>query len=298
MSESNGDGVIESVKKTLVERINTPLFGFIFLSWIAFNWDNILFVMLSEASIEKRISAIKLGSEFYFKGLVCPAFSGFILSVAFPYLQLLVSSLQKWALPFIDKNNNKAALRGYASDVALANSKADAAIATELAKAAAEARLAGERNRRASLDYASEQLKVEFDSLKNKIKLANESNDELNSKISNLIEMEKELIRRTEVLSREKSELESSIGGLENVKANVLGFGNNIGYSTQRIMTELEYYSKNLDTDGSLINDVNKMHYTFPVEWRVDKMVDVIKENIRIIDNEINEQNHYLNGSN
>ncbi len=49
----------EAVKKTLIDRINTPLFGFIVISWVMFNWDNILFVMFSQLTIEQRISGLR-----------------------------------------------------------------------------------------------------------------------------------------------------------------------------------------------------------------------------------------------
>lgn len=48
----------ESVKQAISKRLESPLFGFITLSWIATNWDNILILIFSKEPIEKNIYII------------------------------------------------------------------------------------------------------------------------------------------------------------------------------------------------------------------------------------------------
>jgi hypothetical protein len=201
MSDSKEDGLIESVKKTLMDRINTPLFGFIFLSWVVFNWDNILFVMFSEVSIEKRINAVKVSSDFYFRGFLCPITSGFLLSVAFPYLQWSVSFLQRKAQRLLDGNSEKRELAEYAAIKSLATQRAEANNAVALAEAVA-ALTAAEKNKQAA------QTESDAESIREAYKIVQDNVAKATSELSN-IEYTIDTERAREKILRERvSDLE------------------------------------------------------------------------------------------
>ncbi|MEL5557118.1 hypothetical protein [Serratia ureilytica] len=162
MSNLKEDGLIESVKKTLMDRINTPLFGFIFISWVIFNWDNILFVMFSELTIEQRIKAIKLSPDLYSKGLLCPVSSGFLFSVAFPYLQWGVSFLQRKAQKLLDKNSEKRELAEYATIKALAKERAEANNAVAIEEAAAALAAAEKSKQAAQVESEAKKIREDY----------------------------------------------------------------------------------------------------------------------------------------
>ncbi|MFK3696734.1 hypothetical protein [Serratia bockelmannii] len=48
------DGLKESVTLALKERLSNPLWGYILLSWIGFNWQNIAKLFMSKKTVEER----------------------------------------------------------------------------------------------------------------------------------------------------------------------------------------------------------------------------------------------------
>ncbi|XYK68111.1 hypothetical protein ACSJL4_001934 [Serratia nematodiphila] len=273
MSDSSGDGVLESVKKAFTDRINTPLFGFIFISWLVFNWDNILFVMLSEVTIEKRINAIKLDSAFYFKGLICPIFSGYFLSVAFPYLQLSVTWLQKKALPFMDANKDNAREREYNSQINLAKSKAGAEIANELAKAEVDVKLAQERNLKANLDYSSESLKEEFLKYRSEVDALKKEYNELKAEIYELQGRKSEIGYSVENLSMQEKNLNDKIGSSDKLRREAVNLANDIYHYSGIIKKAVESYKK-----------------MSSLEEHSRELIDSVNENLQYIEDRVIEQ--------
>ena len=91
---SSEESITESVKQTLKERVANPLWGYIILSWVGFNWKSIAIMCLSEASVVTRIQQITSTEDFYLKTLCYPVGLGFILATFFPYFSNLVTLLQ------------------------------------------------------------------------------------------------------------------------------------------------------------------------------------------------------------
>ncbi|WP_412465324.1 hypothetical protein [Escherichia coli] len=91
---SSEESITESVKQTLKERVANPLWGYIILSWVGFNWKSIAIMCLSEASVVTRIQQITSTEDFYLKTLCYPVVLGFILATFFPYISNLVTLLQ------------------------------------------------------------------------------------------------------------------------------------------------------------------------------------------------------------
>ncbi|WP_338910056.1 hypothetical protein WDB99_18985 [Serratia marcescens] len=239
MSSAADDGLIESVKKTLMDRINTPLFGFIFLSWIVFNWDNILFVMLSDVSIEKRINAIKISGDFLFKGFLCPVSSGFLLSVAFPYLQWLVSFLQRFAQKLIDDNKKQRESDECAAIIALAQDRANADSAVESEKARTALEIAEKNKAIASVKYETEQMEKEYLELqeniaKGKVDLAKIEDKEVQVNIH--IRMATE---RLEKLKGEEEAMMASFSSFNELKSSVLDMTVKINSAIEKINNDI-----------------------------------------------------------
>ncbi len=91
---SSEESITESVKQALKERVANPLWGYIILSWVGFNWKSIAIMCLSEASVVTRIQQITSTEDFYLKTLCYPVGLGFILATFFPYFSNLVTLLQ------------------------------------------------------------------------------------------------------------------------------------------------------------------------------------------------------------
>lgn len=91
---SSEESITESVKQALKERASNPLWGYIILSWVGFNWKSIAIMCLSEASVVTRIQQITSTEDFYLKTLCYPVGLGFILATFFPYFSNLVTLLQ------------------------------------------------------------------------------------------------------------------------------------------------------------------------------------------------------------
>ncbi|CAI1847606.1 Uncharacterised protein [Serratia fonticola] len=196
------DGLVESVKKTLMDRINTPLFGFIFLSWIVFNWDNILFVLLSEVSIENRINAIKLANDFYFRGFIGPVLSGFILSIAFPYLQWIVSYFQRKSQKLIDDNKKQREIDECSVIKELAKERAEAAAAIEFEKAKNALALANKKMEAEMVENDIDVLTQDYKTTLNNINIAREQLSQLDQSLEQKREIERSTEARVATLEK------------------------------------------------------------------------------------------------
>lgn len=250
------DGLVESVKKTLMDRINTPLFGFIFLSWIVFNWDNILFVLLSEVSIENRINAIKMADDFYWRGFIGPVFSGFSLSIAFPYLQWIVSFCQRKSQKLIDDNKKQREIDECAVIKELAKERAEAAVAIELEKANSALELANKKMETEKVDAKIEHLNEEHQSIQVKIKTA--MGHLKNTEILVDQETKKEAATRQRVESLEARELSSkaSLKALSDsivFKSDILSYSAKIENATIKLGDNIKYID-----DKAKVIEVNK----------------------------------------
>lgn len=217
MSNSKEDGLIESVKKTLMDRINTPLFGFIFISWVIFNWDNILFVMFSELTIEQRIKAIKLSPDLYSRGLLCPVSSGFLFSVLFPYLQWLVSFLQRKAQKLLDKNSEKRELAEYAAIKALAKERAEANNAVAIEEAVAKLAATEKSKQAAQAEFDTEKIREDYRTAQSQVVKSTNDLSEILTNIQNQREKELALMENVSELERKINEAKRELEGLGEV---------------------------------------------------------------------------------
>lgn len=267
MSSTANDGLIESVKKTLMDRINTPLFGFIFLSWIVFNWDNILFVMLSDVSIEKRINAIKMSGDFLFKGFLCPVSSGFLLSVTFPYLQWVVSFLQRFAQKLIDDNKKQRESDECTAIIALAQVRANADSAVESEKARIALEIAEKNKSIAIVKFDMEQMKKQYEELQENIEKGK-------SELAKLEDVQMKVSIRTRVdsenlqtLKEELEGLKKSLGSFKEIRDNVINMTDRINSAIEKINNDITKKKKVADdyreegnysqvTEGGLLLDL------------------------------------------
>ncbi|MBH3289212.1 hypothetical protein I5N29_02055 [Serratia marcescens] len=234
----------DAVKKTLIERINTPLFGFISISWVMFNWDNILFVMFSKLTIEQRINGLRAAELFYFKSFVLPVAVGFILSVIFPYLQILISILQRTAQSINDNINLSRERAACAAIISLAREKAQADGAVKRATAEENKELAIAEDEISKIRFGTHELEVNF----------NELNENITNGKSELAELQAQIQQGELEIKLQESKIENMQKG--HVKYEGLIEALKQYKKEADILGEtISSLKDNLIDDGVLIND-------------------------------------------
>lgn len=148
------DDLKESITQAVKERLASPLWGYIFLSWLGFNWQNIAILFMSDKTVEERISGITCHHWFFAHYLIAPIFLGAVLAAASPYLHQLLAWAHKKAKEKTRQSLKNKIIQKYEDDIDIAEKKVDAETATELAKAKRlkEITRVDEEKKRISLD--------------------------------------------------------------------------------------------------------------------------------------------------
>lgn len=125
---------VEQVKQAFKDRISSPLWGYVFFSWIGFNWQNIAKLFMSKREVEVRIAEITSQEWFFVHYIVFPVVFGAALAAVSPYLQQWLSAAHKRA-----EKNQRADLKQkiidkYDDDIDIAGKKVEANKAQELAE--------------------------------------------------------------------------------------------------------------------------------------------------------------------
>lgn len=102
---------VEQVKKVFKDRISSPLWGYVFFSWLGFNWQNIARLFMSKKEVEQRITDITSQDWFFAHYIVLPVLVGATLAALSPYLQQWLAAAHKKAEENRNKNNLAEELR-------------------------------------------------------------------------------------------------------------------------------------------------------------------------------------------
>lgn len=135
------DNLAESVKQVLEERIKSPLWGFIILAWLWFNWPNLAMLFMSDDPVKVRIDYIRSQEFFYLHFVVVPFFVGGLLAIVTPYAQWLLSKAHKWANDRSRENVFQSKEQDYKDDIELSKLKVQSSMATTVEKARIDAEL-------------------------------------------------------------------------------------------------------------------------------------------------------------
>ncbi|NWA44262.1 hypothetical protein HX889_42045 [Pseudomonas reactans] len=121
-----------SVESAIVKRIDSPLFGFIFISWLTFNWSNLLFLFLSKKTIEERIYTLTHFDRYdYFNYLFLPVVFGVGLAVFYPYAQIWLENKHRKAAKTRSHDEKEKLREAYQNEIELADYRARAKNATD-----------------------------------------------------------------------------------------------------------------------------------------------------------------------
>lgn len=88
---------VEQVKQAFKDRISSPLWGYVFFSWLGFNWQNIAKLFMSKRDVEVRIAEITSQGWFFVHYIVLPVIVGAALAAVSPYLQQWLAAAHKKA---------------------------------------------------------------------------------------------------------------------------------------------------------------------------------------------------------
>ena len=86
---------VEQVKQAFKDRISSPLWGYVFFSWLGFNWQNIAKLFMSKREVEVRIAEITSQEWFFVHYIVLPVIVGAALAAVSPYLQQWLAAAHK-----------------------------------------------------------------------------------------------------------------------------------------------------------------------------------------------------------
>lgn len=88
---------LNNIWETSKERIKTPITGAYSLAFILYNWEPILYLLLSSNNIEGKI--IKINAEYHeLHRIYGPLCIALIYVVGVPYIMTLIESLSKWGV--------------------------------------------------------------------------------------------------------------------------------------------------------------------------------------------------------
>ncbi|HBR2005873.1 TPA: hypothetical protein L9M64_005109 [Klebsiella pneumoniae] len=259
------EGLTDSVKQALEQRLKNPLWGFILLAWMWFNWPNLAMLFMSDAPVKFRIDYILSQEYFYLHYMIAPILSGSILAIISPYAQWLLSQAHKWADDRYSANTFKIKERDFQEAIDLSTLKVKADRAEDLAKAKSDADIQEqiERGRR-------EELKTEeLESIKNAL------SDELENLKTSVSLQQAEI----DSLSKDKARIQDLIVESLFIMENIFSISDSS--SIQKIKKEVEkLYSASEIEISSILNAINAKRELTPQQTMIffDKLDEKLKK--------------------
>ncbi|MFA3779927.1 hypothetical protein [Yersinia sp. 1652 StPb PI] len=174
-----------AMRATAVERIKSPVIGALCFSWLIFNWDNILVMLFSAATIEDKIVMIKDNSTML-TAMIFPIISTVLITILLPIISAKVISIQN--------KPTMASMEGYAdrNDATLDRKK-----------------ITEQKRARADIAYEREITggQEEIQKMKEDIEISKEKTGEITKEKNELIAEKKALISEKKSLIVERDEL-------------------------------------------------------------------------------------------
>ena len=196
------DSVKDSISQALKERFTSPLWGYIILSWLGFNWQNLAWLLMSKQDVEKRIELITSQSWFYSHYFLLPIFFGAVLAAASPYFKVLLSIIHKKAEKKLTNVDRDRSLNNLQIQIDIMEKTAERNFASRQAEAKEQKRLIEIEEEQKQLPFKTESLMKEHANLSKKIKILNEEiNANKNLKDKLLSEIEEFKNKNDEIIS-------------------------------------------------------------------------------------------------
>ncbi|MEI7366784.1 hypothetical protein WCT94_03970 [Pectobacterium sp. 1950-15] len=162
------DGLKESVTLAIKERLSSPLWGYILLSWAGFNWQNIAKLFMSQKTVEERITDIISQNWFYFHFLIAPIILGASLAIISPYLKQWLSAAHKHADRKQREELKQKIIDKYDDDIAIVGKKVAANKAQELAEEKEHTKVIQEQEKQKREVFNTESIEENLQQLEKK----------------------------------------------------------------------------------------------------------------------------------
>ncbi len=131
---------VSQIAQSFRDRISSPLWGYVFFSWVSCNWTNILFVFMSKEDIETRIHTVLIQPNLWVNYFWTPLSIGVMLFVFMPFVQWGLSLCHNWVSKKKKESDILNALEKYQDDIDLADKKIEAENAENLSRQKENAR--------------------------------------------------------------------------------------------------------------------------------------------------------------
>ncbi|EJY9798339.1 MULTISPECIES: hypothetical protein [Escherichia] len=169
---------LSSTVNTAAQRVRNPVFGAFALSWCAFNWKSILYLLLSDSSIIDKITYISSNSSWK-TVLAFPCVSAIILCGGMPWINNVISKWQAKPLDNYDSIENHRKAKRIHRATRLQRLKAKHDVTYDKVKTGAEKDIQAMKERITESQARMGELTSERDRLSDKVL-------ELNKKLENM----------------------------------------------------------------------------------------------------------------
>ncbi|HHV8780957.1 TPA: hypothetical protein ACUP6U_000538 [Escherichia coli] len=258
------DGWLDSTMQAINDRIKSPLWGYIILAWVWFNWPNLAMLFMSDAPVKFRIDYILSQEYFYAHYLLAPVFFGGVLAVITPYAQWLLSLAQKWATDKHSENVYLTKEKEYLDSIRLTGLKVRAAREEEKENAKIDADIKAEVERGKREELVTEELQTEKKLIQKEI---------YNLKL--LVSKEKQTIENMEI---EKEKLQDLIVASLEVMDDFFKVDNS--RSLQQLKSRVEELLTVSDIEASTIRNALRQKKELTSSQTM-KMLDMVEAKIK-----------------
>lgn len=258
------DGWLDSTMQAINDRIKSPLWGYIILAWVWFNWPNLAMLFMSDAPVKFRIDYILSQEYFYVHYLLAPVFFGSVLAVITPYAQWLPSLAQKWATDKHSENIYLSKEKEYLNSIRLTGLKVRVAREEEKENAKIDADIKAEVERGKREELVTEDLET--------------ARKQMLKEISNLkesVSIEKQTI---ENIAKEKERLQDLIVASLDVMNDFFKVDNS--RSLQQLKSRVEELLTVSDIEASTIRNALRQKKEL-TSTQALKMLDMVESKIK-----------------
>lgn len=197
---------LSSTVNTAAQRVRNPVFGAFALSWCAFNWKSILYLLLSDSSIIDKITYISSNSSWK-TVLAFPCVSAIILCGGMPWINNVISKWQAKPLDNYDSIENHRKAKRIHRATRLQRLKAKHDVTYDKVKTGAEKDIQAMKERITESQARMGELTAERDRLSDKVL-------ELNEKLENMQSVAAALKIEAEKSARMLEDREAKINNL------------------------------------------------------------------------------------
>lgn len=213
--------MLESLKEfttstfnTAMNRVKNPAFGAFAISWCAFNWKQILYLLFADNSIYYKIEYISENSN-WLNIFLLPVFSSLVLCIGLPWLNNAISKLQSKPLDNADSIENFKQARKIQRSTRLQRLKAKHDVTYDKVKTGAEKDIQSMKEQITESQSRMGELTNERDQLLDKLRMSEKEYKRQNNYITNLkTELESTHIK-LKSLENENEDLKNHIDKLK-----------------------------------------------------------------------------------